>query len=306
MTARIEDFERHRSLLFSIAYRMLGSVADAEDVVQEAYLRWREVPEAEVRSPTSYLAAVVTRLSIDRLRSARVRREEYVGPWLPEPLVTDRGEEGADLVELDESLSMAFLVVLESLNPVERAVFLLREVFDYDYEEIPGIVGKSEANCRQIARRARPAVAARRPRFRALPGARGAIDPAIRRNVHERRHGGVTRAAIGGHHPLVRRWRQGCRCAVPYLRSRGSGEIPAESAAHGPARVLRASYPSQWGAGRRWLRGRIPHQRGSARRRGRLRPRHPYRRQPGEVARDTTLFSERADVVPDGRRSKMG
>ena len=169
MTARIEDFERHRSLLFSIAYRMLGSVADAEDIVQEAYLRWREVPEAEVRSPKSYLAAVVTRLSIDRLRSAQVQREEYIGPWLPEPLVTNRAEEGADLVEVDESLSLAFLVVLESLNPVERAVFLLREVFDYDYEEISGIVGKSEANCRQIARRARSAVAARRPRFERSP-----------------------------------------------------------------------------------------------------------------------------------------
>ena len=169
MTAQIEDFERHRSLLFSIAYRMLGSVADAEDIVQEAYLRWREVPEAEVRSPKSYLAAVVTRLSIDRLRSAQVQREEYIGPWLPEPLVTNRAEEGADLVEVDESLSLAFLVVLESLNPVERAVFLLREVFDYDYEEISGIVGKSEANCRQIARRARSAVAARRPRFERSP-----------------------------------------------------------------------------------------------------------------------------------------
>lgn len=169
MTARIEDFERHRSLLFSIAYRMLGSVADAEDIVQEAYLRWREVPEAEVRSPKSYLAAVVTRLSIDRLRSAQVQREEYIGPWLPEPLVTNRAEGGADLVEVDESLSLAFLVVLESLNPVERAVFLLREVFDYDYEEISGIVGKSEANCRQIARRARSAVAARRPRFERSP-----------------------------------------------------------------------------------------------------------------------------------------
>ena len=169
MTARTADFERHRSLLFSIAYRMLGSVADAEDIVQEAYLRWREVPEAEVRSPKSYLAAVVTRLSIDRLRSAQVQREEYIGPWLPEPLVTNRAEEGADLVEVDESLSLAFLVVLESLNPVERAVFLLREVFDYDYEEISGIVGKSEANCRQIARRARSAVAARRPRFERSP-----------------------------------------------------------------------------------------------------------------------------------------
>jgi RNA polymerase sigma-70 factor (ECF subfamily) len=163
MTAWTEDFERHRSLLFSIAYRMLGSVAEAEDVVQEAYLRWREVPEGEVCSPKSYLSAVVTRLSIDRLRSAR--REEYIGPWLPEPLISDRAEELAAHDELDESLSMAFLVLLESLNPVERAVFLLREVFDYDYEEISSIVRKSEANCRQIARRARQSVAARRPRF---------------------------------------------------------------------------------------------------------------------------------------------
>ena len=163
MTAWTEDFERHRSLLFSIAYRMLGSVAEAEDVVQEAYLRWREVPEGEVRSSKSYLSAVVTRLSIDRLRSAR--REEYIGPWLPEPLISDRAEELAAHYELDESLSMAFLVLLESLNPVERAVFLLREVFDYDYEEISSIVRKSEANCRQIARRARQSVAARRPRF---------------------------------------------------------------------------------------------------------------------------------------------
>lgn len=170
MTVRAEDFERHRPLLFSIAYRMLGNVADAEDVVQEAYLRWREVPETEVRSPRSYLSAVVTRLSINRLGSARARREEYVGPWLPEPLPSDRAEDvTAGPTELDESLSMAFLVLLESLNPVERAVFLLREVFDYDYEEISRIVEKSEANCRQIARRARQSVAARRPRFERSP-----------------------------------------------------------------------------------------------------------------------------------------
>src|ERR687893_1740477 len=169
MTARTEDFERHRSLLFSIAYRMLGSVTDAEDIVQEAYLRWREVHEAEVRSPKSYLSAVVTHLSIDRLRSARAQREEYVGPWLPEPLVSNRAEEGADLIQLDESLSMAFLVLLESLTPVERAVFLLREIFDYEYAEISRLVGKSEANCRQIARRARESVAARRPRFESSP-----------------------------------------------------------------------------------------------------------------------------------------
>jgi RNA polymerase sigma-70 factor (ECF subfamily) len=169
MMARAEDFEQHRSLLFSIAYRMLGSVADAEDVVQEAYLRWQQAPEAEVRSPRSYLSAVVTRLSIDRLRSARARREEYVGPWLPEPLLSERAEAVAVLDELDESLSMSFLVLLESLNPVERAVFLLREVFAYDYEEISHIVGKSEANCRQIAHRARQSVAARRPRFERSP-----------------------------------------------------------------------------------------------------------------------------------------
>jgi RNA polymerase sigma-70 factor (ECF subfamily) len=148
---------------------MLGSVADAEDIVQEAYLRWREVPETEVRSPKSYLSAVVTRLSIDRLRSAQARREEYVGPWLPEPLLSEGGEDGGDPTELDEFLSMAFLVLLESLNPVERAVFLLREVFDYDYEEISRIVGKSEDNCRQIARRARQSVVVRRPRFERSP-----------------------------------------------------------------------------------------------------------------------------------------
>jgi RNA polymerase sigma-70 factor (ECF subfamily) len=146
-----------------MAYRMLGSVMDAEDVVQEAYLRWqRAAREEEVRSPKSYLAAVVTRLCIDQLRSARARREEYVGPWLPEPLPTDRAL-------LDESLSMAFLVLLESLNPTERAVFLLREVFDYDYREISQLVDKSEENCRQIARRARQSVAARRPRFESSP-----------------------------------------------------------------------------------------------------------------------------------------
>src|SRR5918997_4887115 len=165
MTPRTADFERHRSLLFSIAYRMLGSVADAEDVVQEAYLRWQQAPNKEVRSPKSYLSAVVTRLSIDRLRSAQASREEYVGPGLPEPLLSEGGEDGGDPTELDEFLSMAFLVLLESLNPVERAVFLLREVFDYDYEEISRIVGKSEANCRQIAHRARQSIAARRPRF---------------------------------------------------------------------------------------------------------------------------------------------
>jgi RNA polymerase sigma-70 factor (ECF subfamily) len=167
--SRTEVFDGYRPLLFSIAYRMLGGVMDAEDVVQEAYLRWRGASEGEVRSPRAYLSAVVTRLCIDHLRSARVRREEYVGPWLPEPLPTGPGSDDAGPAGLDESLSMAFLVLLESLTPTERAVFLLREVFDYDYAEVSHIVGKSEANCRQIARRARESVAARRPRFEHSP-----------------------------------------------------------------------------------------------------------------------------------------
>jgi RNA polymerase sigma-70 factor (ECF subfamily) len=157
-------FDRYRPLLFSIAYRMLGSVMDAEDVVQEAYLRWQRA--SGVRSPRAYLSAVVTRLCIDQLRSARTQREHYVGPWLPEPLPT---EPAFDAVALEESLSMAFLVLLESLTPTERAVFLLREVFDYDYGEISYLVNKSEENCRQIARRARQSVAARRPRFESSP-----------------------------------------------------------------------------------------------------------------------------------------
>lgn len=171
--AEEEHFEKHRPLLFSIAYRMLGSVADAEDVVQEVYLRWRGASEVEeVRSPRAYLSTVVTRLSIDRLRSARAKREEYVGPWLPEPLVAESDAEGATpsgAVELEESLSMAFLVLLESLSPTERAVFLLREVFGYGYGEIARIVGKGETNTRQIAHRARSAVEARRPRFDPSP-----------------------------------------------------------------------------------------------------------------------------------------
>ncbi len=149
---------------------MLGSVMDAEDIVQEAFVRWRRAfGGEEVRSPRAYLSAVVTRMCIDQLRSAKARREEYVGPWLPEPLPTGPAPDVAEKAVLDESLSMAFLVLLESLSPTERAVFLLREVFDYEYEEVSRLVGKSEANCRQIARRARRSVAARRPRFESSP-----------------------------------------------------------------------------------------------------------------------------------------
>lgn len=162
---RVQTFDELRPLLFSLAYRMLGSVMEAEDILQEAFIRWQKVATDEISSAKSYLSAVVTRLCIDHLRSARVRREEYVGPWLPEPLVAAAGETPHGAAALAESLSMAFLVMLESLSPLERAVFLLREVFDYDYAEIAAIVGQSEVYCRQLASRARRHVADRRPRF---------------------------------------------------------------------------------------------------------------------------------------------
>ena len=158
-----EEFDEHRKALFAVAYRMLGSVADAEDIVQEAYLRWRQAPRDEIETPRAYLTTVVTRLCIDHLRSARVRREAYVGPWLPEPVVT--GDPPDEPVARAESLSMAFLVLLESLTPAERAALLLREVFDYEYAEIAEALGKSEANCRQLVRRARERIAEGRPRF---------------------------------------------------------------------------------------------------------------------------------------------
>jgi RNA polymerase sigma-70 factor, ECF subfamily len=156
-----------RPLLFSIAYRMVGSAGDAEDLVQEAFLRMhREQQEGtEIDSPKAFLTTVVTRLSIDHLRSARVRREEYVGEWLPEPLLVDPGPTPADEAEMSDTLSLAFLVLLESLSPLERAVFLLHEVFGYSYAEIGQVVEKSEENCRQVALRARRAVDAGRPRF---------------------------------------------------------------------------------------------------------------------------------------------
>jgi RNA polymerase sigma-70 factor (ECF subfamily) len=154
--------EELRPLLFSLAYRMVGSVVEAEDLVQEAFLRLHRAGE-DVDSPKAFLTTVVTRLAIDHLRSARVRREAYVGPWLPEPLVTAPGT--ADRVEEDETLSLAFLALLERLTPVERAVYVLHELFGYAHEEIAEVVGKSRENCRQILARARRHVDAGRPRF---------------------------------------------------------------------------------------------------------------------------------------------
>jgi RNA polymerase sigma-70 factor (TIGR02957 family) len=156
-----------RPAAFAIAYRMLGSVAEAEDVVQEALLRLHSALEGgeRIESPQAYLSTVTTRLSIDVLRSARVRRESYVGEWLPEPLVSDPAEDPARHAEMADSLSLAFLVLLESLSPEQRAVFLLHDVFEYGYGEVAEIVGKSEANARQLAARARRHVEEQKPRF---------------------------------------------------------------------------------------------------------------------------------------------
>jgi RNA polymerase sigma-70 factor (ECF subfamily) len=158
-----DAFARHRSLLFTVAYEMLGSASDAEDVVQETWLRWADVDHAEVRESRAYLVRIVTRQALNRLRSVARRREDYVGEWLPEPLLTSP-DVAAD-VELAEGVSMAMLTVLETLGPAERAVFVLHEVFDVPYDEIAEAVGKSPAAVRQIAHRARDHVAARRPRM---------------------------------------------------------------------------------------------------------------------------------------------
>ena len=163
---RAEEFEQLRPLLFSIAYRLLGSVSEAEDAVQETWLRYAASP-AQPTSAKAFLSAVVTRVSIDVLRSARVRREEYVGPWFPEPLLTDPYQDPERSAELADSVSMAALVLLERLSPLERAVFVLREVFAFGFPEIASAVGRSEAACRQLAVRARRHVDAGRPRFEA-------------------------------------------------------------------------------------------------------------------------------------------
>jgi RNA polymerase sigma-70 factor (TIGR02957 family) len=158
-----DPFVTHRSLLFTVAYEMLGSAADAEEIVQETWLRWAEVDHAEVRDPRAYLVRIVTRQALNRLRTLSRRREEYVGEWLPEPLLTS--PDVAEDVELAESVSIAMLIVLETLGPAERAVFVLREVFDTPFDEIAEAVGKTPAAVRQIASRARNHVAARRPRM---------------------------------------------------------------------------------------------------------------------------------------------
>lgn len=176
MQDRPGEFERHRPRLFGVAYRMLGSRADAEDVLQDAYLRWHRAVWDDLRSPEAWLVTTVTRLCIDRLRALRTEREHYVGPWLPEPLIGEATTPAADAqAELSSSLSIAFLVVLEQLSPDERAAFLLHEVFDSEYAEIAQILGKSEPACRQIVSRARKRVRDQRPRVQVTEAAHRSV-----------------------------------------------------------------------------------------------------------------------------------
>ncbi|MEU4062503.1 RNA polymerase sigma-70 factor [Streptomyces wedmorensis] len=182
-------FEEHRPMLIGVAYRMLGRAADAEDVVQEAWLRWTAEDRTAVREPRAFLVRITTRLAIDRLRQVQSRRESYVGPWLPEPVVTDFGATAPDTAEralLADSVSLAVLVVLESLSPLERAVFVLREAFGFPYAEIAGALDRSETAVRQLAGRARRHVDEGRPRYD--------VDPAERRDLTER----FLAAAAGG------------------------------------------------------------------------------------------------------------
>ncbi|SDU34781.1 RNA polymerase sigma-70 factor [Jiangella alkaliphila] len=168
-----DPFQRHRGLLFTVAYELLGSVADAEDVVQDTWLRWSAADRSDVLEPKAYLVRIATRLALNRLRTLRNRRETYVGPWLPEPLAT--GPDASGGVELAEDVSMAMLVVLETLTPIERAVFVLREVFGFAHAEIATALDRSEASVRQVAHRAREHVQARRPRFDTDPEQRRAV-----------------------------------------------------------------------------------------------------------------------------------
>jgi len=182
----LDQFQAQRPLLFAVAYRMLGSASDAEDVVQDAWLRYSSAQPVDVRSPKAFLTTIVTRLCLDRLKSARAAREEYVGPWLPEPLVTDDQPGPEQSMALAESVTLAFMVLLETLSPEERAVFLLRELFEHDYADIATMLDTSPANCRQLFHRAKERIAERRPRFREAAAAKR---PLVERFVHAMRAG---------------------------------------------------------------------------------------------------------------------
>jgi RNA polymerase sigma-70 factor (TIGR02957 family) len=171
----VDEFQSYRPLLFSIAYRMLGSASDAEDVLQDAWVRSADAQPSDLRSPKSWLTTVVSRLCLDRLKSARATREQYIGPWLPEPVLTAAEERPDAMLQRHESVTLAFLVLLETLSPEERAVFLLKEVFEYSHDEIAGMLEMTAANARQILHRARERITERRPRFTGDPDAKRAM-----------------------------------------------------------------------------------------------------------------------------------
>ena len=219
-------FETYRSRLFGLAYKLLGSRSDAEDVVQDAWLRWRQADRSAIRDVEAWLVTATTRLGIDRLRLARTEREAYTGPWLPEPLSVDEDESPTPErgAEIAEQVSLAFLSLLERLGPEERAAFLLKEVFDYDYAQIAELIGHSEANCRQMVHRARMRVQGERPRF--------AVAPEKHRSLLER----FMHAAQGGDRDAIVRLLD----ANAQLVSDGGGKVNATiRPLHGAARIAR-------------------------------------------------------------------
>ncbi|MFD9871671.1 RNA polymerase sigma-70 factor [Streptomyces niveus] len=228
--SKVEEFEELRPLLFSIAYRILGSVTEAEDAVQETWLRF-DVSPTRPTSAKAYLSTVVTRLSIDVLRSARVRREAYVGPWFPEPLLDDPYQDPERSVELADSVSMAALLLLERLSPLERAVFLMREVFAFEFDEVATAVGRSEAACRQLLVRARRHMEAGRPRFE--------TDRQERQELATRFFDALSNGDVGGLQDLL--------AADVQLVGDGGGKTPqlarAVSGAAGVAKLLGAFIP---------------------------------------------------------------
>jgi RNA polymerase sigma factor (sigma-70 family) len=235
MNADQQTFADHRNLLFSIAYRILGSAADAEDVVQDAWFKWSADDRSQVSDPKAYLARIVSNLSMERLRSTRRQRETYVGPWLPEPILTQA--DAADDVAAAESVSMAMLVVLETLSPLERAVFVLKEVFDFSYAEIGDAVERSESAVRQAAHRAREHVQARRPRFE--------TDRIKKREATERFFAATTGGDINArtHHRHPHR-RPGRRRPHSYCPQRGQSRQAARGGRRGEAHLSHEPGPS--------------------------------------------------------------
>src|SRR5262249_12667615 len=222
-------FNTDRPLLFSIAYRMLGSASDAEDVLQDAWVRYRGVDHATIRSPKAFATTVVTRLCLDRLKSVRVKREEYIGQWLPEPVLTSEVESPETVVQRAESVTLAFLVLLETLSPEERAVFLLKDVFEYDHAEIAEMLGTTAENSRQLLHRAKARLAERRPRLSGTPESQRAV--AERVAPWRSASGGASRAAT------ARRWP---RC------SRATSACGATAAARRRPRGGRSSAATMW------------------------------------------------------------